>query len=171
MSGWVSVNREQYTHPLLEQEQVVLCERVGLSDDGDEVDPRAQALHSLNVQGLEPMGTIRHGQKNPALRRSRVTSRANEIEARVHPQINLVLPLRLLLLAHIRLMLIVDEIDNGRPRVAVVDVVTEARRVDDGELCLELLLLKLGLDDFNLSQLVELLVVTATVVLGRGQLG
>ena len=40
-----------------------------------------------------------------------------------------------------------DKVDDGRPRVAVVDVVTEAGRVNDCELDLELLLLQFGFDD------------------------
>ena len=102
---------------------------------------------------------------------SRVACWADEVQAGVNPEVNLLPPLGLLLLAHIRFMLVVDEVDNGRPRVAVVDVVTEAGSVDDGELRLELVLLELGLDDLNLGELVELLLVTPGVVLGRRQLG
>lgn len=40
-----------------------------------------------------------------------------------------------------------DEVDDGHPRVAVVDVVSKAGRVNHGELDLELLLLELSLDD------------------------
>ena len=84
----------------------------------------------------------------------RVSSRADEVQASVHSEVDLLLALRLLLLAHICLMLIVNEVDDGRPRVAVVDIVTEPRGVDDGELRLELLLLELCLDDLNLGKLV-----------------
>lgn len=89
----------------------------------------------------------------------------------MHAEVNLVLPLGLLLLAHIRLMLIVNEVDDGRPGVAIVDVVAETWGIDDGELRLELLLFKLGLDDLDLGELVELLVVPAAVALGRRELG
>ena len=95
----------------------------------------------------------------------------NEIQARMHPEVNLILPLGLLLLPHIRLMLVVNEIDNRCPRVAVVDVVAEAGGVDDSELRLELLLLKLSFDDLDLGELVELLVVPLVVVLCGGELG
>ena len=89
----------------------------------------------------------------------------------MHPQIRLLVPLRLLLLAHIRLMLVVDELDDRQPRVAVVDVVAESGGVDDSELRLELLLLEFGLDDLDLGELVELLVVPLVVVLCGGELG
>ena len=97
--------------------------------------------------------------------------RADEVQASVNPKVSLLPSLGLLLLAHVCFMLVIDEVDNGGPRVAVVDVVTETGAVDHGQLRLELLLLQLGLDDVHLRQLVELLVVAAAVVLRRGQLG
>lgn len=87
------------------------------------------------------------------------------------PQIRLFIPLGLLLLTHVRLMLVVNEFDDGHPRVTVVDVVTEAGGINDSELDFELLLFKLCLDDLDLSQLVKLLVVPPVVVFGRGELG
>ena len=98
-------------------------------------------------------------------------SRPNEIQTRMHPEVYLVLPLGLLLLPHIRLMLVVNEIDNRCPRVAVVDVVAESGGVDDSELRLELLLLELSFNDLDLGELVELLLVAPGVVLGGGELG
>ena len=50
----------------------------------------------------------------------------------MNSKVRLVGPQRLLLLSHICLMLVVDEVDDGRPRVAVVDIVTEAGGVNDG---------------------------------------
>ena len=96
-----------------------------------------------------------------------MASRADEVQASVDAEVNLVLAHRLLLLTHIRLMLVVDEVDDRRPRIPVVDVVAKARRVDHGQLRLKLLLLKLGLDDLHLRQLVELLLVPLVVVLRR----
>lgn len=87
------------------------------------------------------------------------------------PEVGLLLTLGLLFLSHIGLVLIVDEIDDWGPRVTVVDIVPKSGGVNDGELDFELLLLKLGLDDLDLGKLVELLVVTPRVVLGRRQLG
>jgi hypothetical protein len=51
----------------------------------------------------------------------------------VHAEVDLVLAARLLLLEHIGLMLVVEELDDGHPRVAVVDVVAEAGGVDDSK--------------------------------------
>lgn len=89
----------------------------------------------------------------------------------MNPEVGLLLALRLLFLSHVGLVLVIDEIDDWGPRVAVVDIVPESRSVDDTELDFELLLLKLRLDDLDLGQLVELLVVTPVVVFGRRQLG
>jgi hypothetical protein len=97
-----------------------------------------------------------------------VPGRANEIQARVHAQVGLLVTLRLLLLAHIRLVLVVNEVDDRRPRVAVVDIVSKTRRVDNSELDFELLLFELCLDDVHFRKLVELLMMTAIVVLDRG---
>lgn len=95
---------------------------------------------------------------------------ADEVQTCVYPQISLLLALGLLLLAHVRLMLVVDELHDRRPGVAVVDIVAEAWGVDDRELDLELFFLEFGLDNLDLGQLVQLLVVAAAVVLCWRQL-
>lgn len=79
-----------------------------------------------------------------------MTSGSDEEQAGVYTQIGLLCTLRLLLLPHICFMLVVDEVDDWTPRVTVVDIITKAGGVDDGELDLERLLLELGLDDFDL---------------------
>ena len=106
---------------------------------------------------------------------------ADEVQAGVNTEIDLIRAARLLLLQHVRLVLVVEELDDGLPRVAVVDVVTETRGVDnskadwgvlvggDGQSngalpTLEELLLELGLGDLNLDSLVHLLVVSSLVV-------
>jgi hypothetical protein len=55
--------------------------------------------------------------------------------------------------------------------VTTSDIVTETRGVDYGELDLELLLLKLSLDDLDFRELVELLVVVLAVIFCSGELG
>jgi hypothetical protein len=62
-----------------------------------------------------------------------VASRANEVQAGVDTEVDLVGTARLLLLQHVRLMLVVEELDYGLPRVAVVNIVAEAGRVDNGK--------------------------------------
>ena len=99
----------------LEGKEIGRAQRVGLCDDGDEVDAGAQALHDLNVQRLE-----------------RVAGGSDKVETGVDTEIDLVAAAGLLLLEHVRLVLVVEELDDGLPRVAVVDVVAKAGRVDDG---------------------------------------
>ena len=97
----------------------------------------------------------------------RVTSRPNKIQASVNTKITLLAALGLLLLNHVCLMLVVNEVDDGRPRVAVVDIVTKTGSVNDGELDFELLLLELSLDNLDLGELVKLLVVASGVIFRR----
>ena len=87
------------------------------------------------------------------------------------PKVNLFVSLGLLFLTHIGFMLVVNEFDDREPRVTVVDVVTESRGVNDGELDLELTFLELSLDNFNLCKLVQLLVMTLVVVFRGRQFG
>ena len=152
------------TYPCLELVQVCGAQGIGLGDDGDEVDACAQLLHDFDVKGLQG-----------------VAGGADEGQASVYAKVDLLLALGLLLLEHVRLVLVIEELDDGLPRVAVVDVVAEARGVDnskadwgvlvegdgqsDGALpTLEELLLELGLGDLNLDSLVHLLVVSSLVV-------
>jgi hypothetical protein len=100
-----------------------------------------------------------------------MAGRADKVQARVDAKVSLLPTVGLLLLAHVRLVLVIDKVDDRGPRVAVVDIVAKAGGVDDGELDFELLLLELGLDDFDLGQLVELLDVPARVVLCGRELG
>lgn len=60
-----------------------------------------------------------------------MSSRSDEVEACVHAKVDLITPARLLLLEHIRLMLVVQELDDGQPRVSVVHIIAKARGVND----------------------------------------
>lgn len=104
------------TNPLLELGKVGRAEGISLGDDGDEVDPGAESLHDLDVKRLEGMA-----------------GRANEVETSVDSEVDLVLAAGLLLLQHVRLVLVIEELDDGHPRITVVDIVTESRGVDNGE--------------------------------------
>ena len=65
---------------------------------------------------------------------ARQSAGLEEVKTSMDPQVLLVGTKRLLLLAHEGLMLVVDEINDRRPAIAIVDVVAEARCVDDREL-------------------------------------
>lgn len=62
-----------------------------------------------------------------------MSSGADEVQAGMNTEINLVNTAGLLLLQHVGLMLIIQELDNWHPRIAVVDIVSEARGINDGE--------------------------------------
>jgi hypothetical protein len=104
------------TYPLLELEQVRGAQGVGLGNNGNQVDARAQLLHDLNIERLQG-----------------VAGGTDEVQAGVDTEVDLVTAARLLLLEHVRLVLVVEELDDGLPRVAVVHVVAEARGVNDGQ--------------------------------------
>jgi len=100
-----------------------------------------------------------------------MTSRPDKVQASMNTKVALLAALGLLLLDHVRLMLVVNKVDNGRPRVTVIDVVSKTGRVDNGEFDLELLFLKLGLDYLDLCQFIQLLVVASAVVFRWRKLG
>lgn len=73
-----------------------LGECVCLGNDGDEVDTCTETLHDLNVERLESMA-----------------GRPDEVETSVDTKITLLAALWLLLLDHVGLMLVVNEVDDG----------------------------------------------------------
>ena len=105
-----------YTYPCLKLVKILRAESVGLGDYGNQVDACAQLLHDLNVERLQG-----------------VASGTDEVQAGVYTEVDLLLALGLLLLQHVGLVLIVKELDNGLPRVAVVDIVAEAGGVNDSK--------------------------------------
>ena len=62
-----------------------------------------------------------------------MSSGSDEIQARVNTEINFVDTAGLLLLQHIGLMLIIQELDDGHPRIAVVDIVSETWGINNSE--------------------------------------
>lgn len=100
-----------------------------------------------------------------------VSSRSHKVKAGVNTLVDLLATIRLLLLAHVALVLVINEINDGHPRVFVVDIIAKSGGVDNSELDLEVLLFQFSLDNVNLCGFVELLSVSVSVVLGCCQLG
>lgn len=96
--------------------QISWAEGIGLCDNWDQVDSGAQSLHNLDVQWLQC-----------------VSGRSDEVQAGVDSQIDFIDTAGLLLLQHIRLMLIIQELDDWHPRVAVVDIVAKAGGIDNSQ--------------------------------------
>ena len=147
------VNPDHLAHALLEDVQVARHHRVGLGDDGDEVHARRETLHHLDVKWLQ-----------------RVARRRNKVQARMHTHVGPLLAQRLLFLAHVSLVLVVEEVDKRHPAVAVVHVVRESRRVDHGQVHAELLLLELGLNHVDLHGARQLLRVALRLILRGSEL-
>lgn len=105
-----------HSYPVLELGQVNGAEGISLGNNRNEVDTSAKTLHDLNVERLEG-----------------VAGGTDEVKAGVNAEVNLLSTARLLLLEHVRLVLVVEEFNDGLPRIAVVDVVTKARRVNDSQ--------------------------------------
>jgi len=112
----VSARPRLDTYPLLELGQVGGAEGIGLGNNGNKVHSRAKPLHHFNVERLQ-----------------RMTGRTDKVETSMDTEVDLVLPSRLLLLQHVRLMLVVEEFNDWHPGIPVVDIVTKARRVDNGQ--------------------------------------
>ena len=113
-----------------------------------------------------------------------MTGWSDEVKAGMNTEVDPVSSAWLLFLQHVRLMLIVQELYDGHPRVTVVDVVAEARSVDDRQadcpmscfrICiliiyadedhtLEEFLFQFRLGNLNLNSLVYLLRMAAPMV-------
>lgn len=101
---------------MLEAGKVRWAESIGFGNDWDQIDTRAKALHDFDIQGLQGM-----------------TSGPDEVQAGVDTEIDLVDTTGLLLLKHVGFVLVVKELDNGHPRVSVVDIIAEAGGINDGQ--------------------------------------
>lgn len=93
-----------------------MAQSVGLGNNGDKVDTRTQALHHLNIKRLQG-----------------VAGGSDEVQAGMDAHIDLVSTAGLLLLEHVGLVLVIQELDDGLPGVTVVDIVAEAGGIDDGQ--------------------------------------
>lgn len=67
---------------------------------------------------------------------------SNKVQTCVNAEINDASTSWLLFLNHVAFMLIVQKLDNRHPAVSIVDIITKARRINDGQFHLEVLLLE-----------------------------
>jgi hypothetical protein len=135
------------TYAAFELGKIGWGEGVCLCDNWDQVDARAQTLHHFNIERLQG-----------------VAGGTDEVQARVHSEVDLLGPLWLLLLQHVALMLVVQELNDWLPAVPVVHVVSKSGCVNDRQADLEELLLQFSLGDLDLNSLVNLLRVASAVV-------
>lgn len=111
------VERKLLLDPLLESLALLESQRVGLCDDGHDVDHVGQLLEDDDVDGLE-----------------RVARRLDEEEATVDAGVlDVALPLRRELLAQVGRVLVLDVLHDRVPAALVVHQVAVTRRVHDVE--------------------------------------
>lgn len=104
------------THSSLESCQVGRAQGIGLGNHGYQVHSGTEPLHNLDVEWLQS-----------------VPCWSNKIQTSMDPKINLVNTTRLLLLQHVGLVLVIKELNDWHPRVAIVDIIAKSGRVDDGK--------------------------------------
>jgi len=83
---------------LLELDKILRRKGIGFGNDWDEVDTCAEPLHDLDVEGLEG-----------------VASGADKVQTGMYSKVDLVVSAWLLLLQHVRLVLVIEELDDGLP--------------------------------------------------------
>jgi hypothetical protein len=104
----------EWSYPLLVTSKISRAKGIGLGNDRNQVDAGAKTLHDFDVQRLES-----------------VTGRADEVQTGVHTKVDLVGSAGLLFLQHVRFVLVVKELNDRLPGVAVVDVVAKAGGIND----------------------------------------
>jgi hypothetical protein len=104
------------THSVLVADQIGVAQSIGLGNNGNQVNAGAEALHHLNVERLEG-----------------VSGGSDEVQAGVHTHVDLVGTAGLLLLEHVGFVLVIQELNDGLPGITVVDVVTEAGGINNGQ--------------------------------------
>lgn len=97
VSGFICA-RLRGTNSLLESDKVRWAQSIRLCYNRNEVNTGTEAPHDFDVKRLEC-----------------VTRRTDEVKACVDSKVDLVYSAWLLLLQHVRLVLIVQELDNGHP--------------------------------------------------------
>lgn len=104
------------TYPRLEVVDLLISEGIGLGNDGDQVDLGVKAAHDLDVEGLE-----------------RVAGGLDEEHAGMDAVVNDVHAVNLVLGVEVGIEALLNVLDNRAPRLVVVDKVTEAGSVHNGQ--------------------------------------
>ncbi len=134
-------HKEAKTYASLEGGNLLVGEGIGLGDDGDQVDLGVQALHDLDIQGLQG-----------------VAGGLDEEDAGMDAVVNNVHAVDLVLGIEVGVEALLNVVDNGAPRLVVVDEVTEAGGVNDSQAQTHACLLNVradGLDGDGLRDDVE----------------
>jgi hypothetical protein len=120
---------KRVTDPLLVIVEVVVCHSVGLGNDGDQVDLGVELLHDLNVEGLQ-----------------RVAGRLDEVDNCVNAVVYDIHAVHLILRLKVGIEPLLNVLDDGIPRLVVVDEIAKAGSVDDRQSQADAVLLDVGAD-------------------------
>ena len=104
------------THPSLELDKIRRAESISLRHYRYKVDTCGQALHHLNIKGLQG-----------------VSGWSDEVQTGMHTHVDLLLAMWLLLLEHVRFVLVIEELNDWLPGITVVDIVSKTRGINDGQ--------------------------------------
>jgi len=136
------VDREiSRTYSRLEGGDLLVRQSIGLGNDGNQVDLGVKTLHNLNVERLQ-----------------RVAGGLDEEDACVDAVVHNVHPVDLVLGIQVSIEALLDVIRDWPPRLVIVDEVTEARGIDNGQAQANTGLLDIcadGLDGDSLGEDVE----------------
>ena len=102
------------TYSCLEGDDLLVCECVGLGNDGDQVDLGVQSAHDLNIERLE-----------------RVTGGLNEVHTGMDAVVDNVHAVDFVLSIEVGIEALLDVLDDRAPRLVVVDKVTKARSINN----------------------------------------
>lgn len=104
------------TYSGLEGSNLLVRQSVGLGNDGNQVDLGVKALHDLDIQRLQ-----------------RVASGLDEEDTGMNAVVDNVHTVDLVLGVEVGVEALLDVVGDRTPRLVIVDEVTEARSVDDGQ--------------------------------------
>lgn len=122
-------NCNNKTYTLLERENLLVCESVGLGNNGNEVNLGVQPAHDLNIERLQ-----------------RVTSGLNEVNACVNTVVDNVHAVDLVLGVEVGIETLLDVLHDWAPGFVVVHKVSKARCVNNGESQTHAIFLNVGAD-------------------------
>ena len=103
-------------YSLLERRHFIVGQRICLGDDGNQIDLGVKATHDLDVEWLQ-----------------RVASRLDEVHASMNSVIHDVHSVDFVLSFQVGIESLFDVLHNWSPRVVIVDEVSKAWRINDGQ--------------------------------------
>lgn len=117
------------THPLLVVVNLIVRNGISLGDNGDEVNLGVELLHHLDIQRLQ-----------------RMAGRLDKVNHSMDAVIDNVNAVDFVLSVQVSVKSLLDVLDDGVPRLVIVDKVTEAGCVNNRQPQTDTILLNVGAD-------------------------